>query len=98
MLQSGLEIIKEENRLNGRNTSNNNTFEIRKKEKVKKICRICLCDEAETKDKDDPIVMACNCKGSSGYIHLKCLQEWLNTRRKKTKLSAFQENYIYKKS
>jgi hypothetical protein len=61
-------------------------------------CRICLCEDSESKDKEDPIISACHCKGSSGHIHLKCLQEWLNTRRKKAKLSAFQENYIYKKS
>ena len=48
--------------------------------------------------KDDPIVSPCHCKGSSGDIHIKCLQEWLNSKRKVNKLSSFQENYIYKKS
>lgn len=46
----------------------------------------------------DPIISACHCKGSSGDIHLKCLQVWLNSKRKVNELSNFQFNYIYKKS
>jgi hypothetical protein len=67
------------------------------KEDAIKSCRICLCEESESK-KDDPIVSPCDCKGFSGDIHVKCLQEWLNQKRKVSKLSQFQENYIFKKS
>lgn len=31
-------------------------------------------------------------------MHLKCLQEWLNSKRKVNELSSFQWNYIYRKS
>jgi hypothetical protein len=51
---------------------------ISEEKKGKRSCRICLCEEHENKDKTDPIISACQCKGSSGNIHLKCLQEWLN--------------------
>ena len=63
-----------------------------KKSEDVKSCRICLCEEgegkgAEGKGGDDPIVSPCICKGSSGDIHVKCLQEWLNQKRKVSKLS-----------
>ena len=46
----------------------------------------------------DPVISVCSCKGSSGFIHLNCLREWLNSKRKVTKMSEFHENYIYRKS
>ena len=88
-MTNGLEIIKEEKKNS-------------KKNKVvidanhKRTCRICLCEESAAKN--DPIVSPCMCKGYSGDIHIKCLQEWLNQERKVNKLYDFQENYIYKKS
>ena len=63
---------------------------------AKKTCRICLGDD--NIKSQNPIVSPCNCKGSSGDIHIKCLQEWLNQKRKVIKLSQFHENYIFKKS
>mmetsp|Transcript_10318 Transcript_10318/g.15784 ORF Transcript_10318/g.15784 Transcript_10318/m.15784 type:complete len:162 (+) Transcript_10318:3001-3486(+) len=105
MLSSGLEVIKEEMRLNSMNMTGGimKTTETNEKKKKKladlqaqRSCRICLCEETDAKE--DPIVSPCICKGSSGNIHLKCLHEWLNSKRKVNKLSAFQENYIYKKS
>ena len=30
---------------------------------------------------DNPLLAPCNCTGSSRYIHLKCLQEWLGRSR-----------------
>lgn len=44
----------------------------------KKTCRICLEEDEEKTSIINPIVAACLCKGSSGDIHVKCLQEWLN--------------------
>lgn len=88
-MTNGLEIIKEEKK-----TKKNNKEVV--DGNLKKTCRICLCEESNAKN--DPIVSPCRCKGHSGYIHIKCLQEWLNQKRKVNKLSDFQENYIYKKS
>ena len=49
-----------------------------RKNKIKKICRICYMEE-ENKD-ENPLVQPCNCSGSMKYIHLKCLKQWINTR------------------
>lgn len=93
LLSSGLEIIKEEYKLNNKhfNQINSADFGAKKSAKSKKLhkstCRICLCEESEIKD--DPIVSPCHCKGYSGDIHIKCLQEWLNSKRKVNKLSPF---------
>ena len=48
---------------------------IKTEEVCKKICRICLCEE---ESEDDPVIAVCLCKGSSGDIHLNCLQMWLS--------------------
>jgi E3 ubiquitin-protein ligase DOA10 len=58
-------------------------------------CRFCLNDS--TTDKN-PMIRPCDCKGTSGNIHLKCLQDWLNSKCKVQRLSIFQENYIFRKS
>ena len=39
----------------------------------KKTCRICLEEDEEKTSLINPIVAACLCKESSGYIHVKCL-------------------------
>ena len=93
MLQGNLAIIKEELRLNTNQMRTTEAITQGKKEKKKnkevqkKSCRICLCEESE--EKDDPIISPCLCKGFSGYIHLMCLREWLNSKRKINKLSSF---------
>ena len=40
-------------------------------------CRFCL---SETFTPDNPLLNPCNCSGSMKYIHLKCLQTWVNSR------------------
>lgn len=42
-------------------------------------CRICLMDEHDT---DDILVNPCNCKGTSEYVHINCLQVWINSKVK----------------
>ena len=85
MLSSGLEVIKEEKRLNSLNRTGGGGIKTtgdtggegkkgkkrKSNSKEKRNCRICLCEESEAKD--DPIISPCTCKGSSGDIHLKCL-------------------------
>jgi hypothetical protein len=46
----------------------------------KKQCRICLMDET---DSPDMLVNPCNCKGTSEYVHIKCLQDWISSKVKK---------------
>lgn len=41
-------------------------------------CRICL-DEADSEE--NPFITPCKCDGSMKFIHLTCLQEWLDSKR-----------------
>jgi len=47
---------------------------------AKPQCRICLMDEH---DSTEILVNPCNCKGTSGFVHVHCLQEWINSKSKK---------------
>jgi hypothetical protein len=47
---------------------------------VKKQCRICFMDEQES---SEALVNPCNCKGTSEYVHIKCLQDWISSKVKK---------------
>jgi hypothetical protein len=38
-------------------------------------CRICLAEEGES-----PLIAPCSCKGTMEFVHLSCLQRWVNTR------------------
>ena len=48
-----------------------------------KACRICLDD---TQEEDNPFIIPCKCSGSMRFIHLKCLREWLDSKRIAQKL------------
>ena len=41
-------------------------------------CRICW--SAESTDQN-PLIVACQCKGSVGLIHFQCLKNWLQTQK-----------------
>jgi len=43
-------------------------------------CKICLMDEH---DSPEILVNPCNCKGTSEYVHIKCLQDWISCKVKK---------------
>jgi hypothetical protein len=49
------------------------------------VCRICLdYDNMVTDVNDDgfnPMISPCNCSGTMGGIHLKCLREWLERNK-----------------
>lgn len=43
------------------------------------LCRFCYSDSADSEEEVDNIMLyMCNCKGSAGGIHFKCLQTWIN--------------------
>ena len=50
------------------------------KSEVKRQCRICLLDEGEV---DEFLINPCKCKGTSEYVHIKCLQDWISSKAKK---------------
>lgn len=41
-------------------------------------CRICWSSE---ESEDNPLIVACQCKGSVGLIHFQCLKNWLQTQK-----------------
>jgi E3 ubiquitin-protein ligase DOA10 len=53
-------------------------------------CRICL-DEADTEE--NPFITPCKCDGSMKFIHLSCLQEWLDSKRVSQKLDGVYSYY-----
>jgi hypothetical protein len=46
----------------------------------KRECRICFMDE---NDSNEVLVNPCNCKGTSEYVHVKCIQDWINSKVKR---------------
>ena len=42
------------------------------------LCRICLSEEY---GEANPLFSPCKCKGTMKFIHIKCLQEWLNSKK-----------------
>ena len=56
------------------------------------LCRICLSEENEL---ENPLFAPCKCAGTMKYIHLQCLQFWLNSR-KITKETAFTKTFFWK--
>lgn len=51
--------------------------------KESKVCRICLEEEEENGTGDSPrvFISPCNCKGSSKYVHIDCLQSWVKSKK-----------------
>lgn len=49
------------------------------------VCRICLDYDNMVTDVNDerfnPMISPCNCSGTMGGIHLKCLREWLERNK-----------------
>jgi len=60
---------------------------------VKKQCRICLMDEQDT---PEVLVNPCHCKGTSEYVHVQCLQDWISSKLKK-KVNPDAACFYYKK-
>lgn len=55
------------------------------------ICRICLSED----EPGNPIISPCKCIGSVRYIHLKCVQEWLESKKHK-KETPYVNSYIWR--
>lgn len=54
------------------------------------VCRIC-----QTSSVQENLISPCNCKGTLAYVHLTCLERWLNqTSRNYCELCMYQFNAI----
>jgi hypothetical protein len=59
----------------------------------KRQCRICLMDEH---DSVGVIVNPCSCKGTSEFVHIACLQDWISSKVKK-KINPTATCFYWKK-
>lgn len=57
--------------LNSTHTSNPSEF----------VCRICLEEEDPDEAEDNPFIVPCKCMGSMKYIHVKCMREWIDSKK-----------------
>ena len=57
-------------------------------------CRFCWCSE-ETDD--NPLILACKCRGSVGLIHFACLKNWIKTQRHVKEYGENVTSYYWKK-
>ena len=92
--KSSLKKITKENRVKTitiRNRSNKEIYKLKHN-----ICRVCYGDE----DDGGPLISPCTCTGGLKYIHLYCLQKWLNTKvinRDENSNQSYLEFKIYRK-
>ena len=81
-----ISIIKEEetksknsnNKSSNKNNTNINNINIMQDDKNNIQCRICFTNDESI----SPLISPCSCTGSSKYIHLLCLQQWLKSKIK----------------
>ena len=57
-------------------------------------CRFCWCTEEAD---DNPLILACKCAGTVGYIHYNCLKAWLKTQRHVKEYGENVTSYYWKK-
>ena len=63
------------------------------------LCRICF--EEETKDEKDvenKFVSPCSCKGSSKYVHIGCLKNWIKSKKQQNKPSSANNQHSLQSS
>ena len=64
---------------------------------MNKECRICF----EGEDENNILISPCDCKGTSKYVHLKCLKKWrdesMNDEARKKCMECKKEYIIRKK-
>ena len=48
-----------------------------REEEPRMACRICLADHVEY---NNPLISICHCSGTMKYIHVQCLQKWMESR------------------
>lgn len=68
----------------------NNAAVVGKVTESGKACRICLEDEEE---EGNPFITPCKCTGSVKFIHLTCIQSWLDSKRISQKLNGVYSYY-----
>lgn len=57
-------------------------------------CRFCWCNEETV---ENPLILACKCKGSVGLIHFFCLKNWIQTQKSVKEFGENVTSYFWKK-
>ena len=52
-----------------------------------KICRICLGDHVSDDPIENTLISPCACKGTCEHVHLKCLKQWLDSKKSRVENS-----------
>jgi len=60
-----------------------------------KHCRFCWSEEENSIE--DPLILACKCRGSVGLIHYSCLKNWIASQRQMKQYSENVTSYYWKK-
>jgi len=61
-------------------------------------CRICLMNDLYPDPLDNTLVAPCKCKGSCEYVHLRCLKQWVDSKKSSVERSDnICLNFNYKK-
>ena len=68
--------------------------EYEKKEDEQMYCRYCWDNEVS---EENPLLMLCNCKGSTGSVHHSCLRAYLGTKKITIKEDDKVQSYMWKK-
>jgi len=66
----------------------------KKNENDDKRCHICFGENCLI---ENPIIQPCDCKGDTGFIHVKCLRKWIEKDLTVSEVTEFQTNYVYTK-
>jgi len=51
------------------------------------VCRICLVEDGYTDPVENTLIGPCKCKGSCEYVHLKCLKQWIDSKKSRVENS-----------
>lgn len=61
-------------------------MDIEEESKEAKVCRICLEEENKDDNETDNVFLSpCLCKGTSKYVHLGCLKNWIKSKKQQIK-------------
>jgi len=51
-------------------------------------CRICLMDDTYSDPIENTLISPCKCRGSCQYVHMKCLKQWIDSKKSRVENSG----------
>lgn len=71
-----------------------NDFKDQQTENESLQCRFCWCSEETA---ENPLILACKCRGSVGLIHFFCLKAWIQTQKHTKEFVENVTSFYWKK-